>query len=146
MRLGSAHCAETLVAFFSPAGPDQDSDSTAHYEVVHRSRSTSMSRPMPRRCLGTWALRASSSSREGREALRHSTHRREGRTRPAAAAQRARQALGGFAGLGIAYVASSLRAAGHEIDMLDGKLAHLTVDDIVQRVRKGSRTSSESHL
>ena len=42
-----------------------------------------------------------------------------------------------FAGLGIAYVASSLRAAGHEIDMLDGKLAHLTVDDIVQRVREG---------
>ena len=28
-----------------------------------------------------------------------------------------------FPGLGIAYVASSLRAAGHEIDMLDGKLA-----------------------
>ena len=42
-----------------------------------------------------------------------------------------------FAGLGIAYVASSLRAAGHEIDMLDGKLAHLTVDEIVQRVRDG---------
>jgi len=42
-----------------------------------------------------------------------------------------------FAGLGIAYVASSLRAAGHEVDMLDGKLAHLTVGDIVQRVRDG---------
>jgi radical SAM superfamily enzyme YgiQ (UPF0313 family) len=40
-----------------------------------------------------------------------------------------------FAGLGIAYVASSLRAAGHSIDMLDGKLAHLTVDEIVQAVR-----------
>jgi radical SAM superfamily enzyme YgiQ (UPF0313 family) len=42
-----------------------------------------------------------------------------------------------FAGLGIAYIASSLRAAGHEIDMLDGKLALLTVDDIVERVRTG---------
>jgi anaerobic magnesium-protoporphyrin IX monomethyl ester cyclase len=41
-----------------------------------------------------------------------------------------------FPGLGIAYVASSLRAAGHEIDMLDGKLAHLTVEDIVARVRE----------
>ena len=42
-----------------------------------------------------------------------------------------------FPALGIAYVASSLRAAGHEIEMLDGKLAHLTVDDIVERVRDG---------
>jgi radical SAM superfamily enzyme YgiQ (UPF0313 family) len=42
-----------------------------------------------------------------------------------------------FAGLGIAYIASSLRAAGHHVLMLDGKLAHLTVDDIVQRVRDG---------
>ena len=41
-----------------------------------------------------------------------------------------------FAGLGIAYIAGSLRAAGHTIDMLDGKLAHLTVDDIVQSVRE----------
>ena len=41
-----------------------------------------------------------------------------------------------FPGLGIAYVASSLRAAGHEIELLDGKLAHLTVDDIVTRVRE----------
>jgi anaerobic magnesium-protoporphyrin IX monomethyl ester cyclase len=40
-----------------------------------------------------------------------------------------------FPGLGIAYVASSLRAAGHEIEMLDGKLAHLSVDEIVERVR-----------
>jgi radical SAM superfamily enzyme YgiQ (UPF0313 family) len=42
-----------------------------------------------------------------------------------------------FPGLGIAYVASSLRAAGHEIELLDGKLAHLTVDEIVTRVRDG---------
>ena len=42
-----------------------------------------------------------------------------------------------FPALGIAYVASSLRAAGHEIEMLDGKLAHLTVDDIVAKVRGG---------
>ena len=28
-----------------------------------------------------------------------------------------------FPGLGIAYIASSLRAAGHAIDLLDGKLA-----------------------
>jgi anaerobic magnesium-protoporphyrin IX monomethyl ester cyclase len=41
-----------------------------------------------------------------------------------------------FAGLGIAYIASSLRAAGHTIDMLDGKLAHLSVDEIVQAVRE----------
>jgi anaerobic magnesium-protoporphyrin IX monomethyl ester cyclase len=40
-----------------------------------------------------------------------------------------------FAGLGIAYVASSLRAAGHTIELLDGKLAGLTVDDMVARVR-----------
>jgi anaerobic magnesium-protoporphyrin IX monomethyl ester cyclase len=40
-----------------------------------------------------------------------------------------------FAGLGIAYIAGSLRAAGHTIDMLDGKLAHMTVDDIVHAVR-----------
>jgi len=42
-----------------------------------------------------------------------------------------------FPGLGIAYVASSLRAAGHEIELLDGKLDELTVDDIVARVRDG---------
>jgi anaerobic magnesium-protoporphyrin IX monomethyl ester cyclase len=41
-----------------------------------------------------------------------------------------------FPGLGIAYVASSLRAAGHAIDLLDGKLDGLTVDDIVGRVRE----------
>jgi anaerobic magnesium-protoporphyrin IX monomethyl ester cyclase len=41
-----------------------------------------------------------------------------------------------FAGLGIAYIAGSLRAAGHTVDMLDGKLAHLTVDEIVQSVRE----------
>ncbi len=40
-----------------------------------------------------------------------------------------------FPGLGIAYIASSLRAAGHSIDLLDGKLALLTVDDIVTGVR-----------
>jgi anaerobic magnesium-protoporphyrin IX monomethyl ester cyclase len=42
-----------------------------------------------------------------------------------------------FPGLGIAYVASSLRAAGHEVELLDGKLAHLTVDEIVTSVRDG---------
>ena len=40
-----------------------------------------------------------------------------------------------FPGLGIAYVASSLRAAGHEVELLDGKLAYLDVDEIVERVR-----------
>lgn len=40
-----------------------------------------------------------------------------------------------FPGLGIAYVASSLRAAGHTIELLDGKLDGLAVDDIVTRVR-----------
>lgn len=40
-----------------------------------------------------------------------------------------------FPALGIAYVASSLRAAGHEIRLLDGKLDYLTVDDIVASVR-----------
>jgi anaerobic magnesium-protoporphyrin IX monomethyl ester cyclase len=39
-----------------------------------------------------------------------------------------------FAGLGIAYIASSLRAAGHGVALLDGKLDHLTVDEIVTRV------------
>jgi len=41
-----------------------------------------------------------------------------------------------FPGLGIAYVASALRAAGHDVDMLDGKLSHLTVDEISARVRE----------
>ena len=40
-----------------------------------------------------------------------------------------------FPGLGIAYVASSLRAAGHEVRLLDGKLDELTVDGIVTSVR-----------
>jgi radical SAM superfamily enzyme YgiQ (UPF0313 family) len=40
-----------------------------------------------------------------------------------------------FPALGIAYIASSLRAAGHDVGLLDGKLDHLTVDDIVSRVR-----------
>ena len=40
-----------------------------------------------------------------------------------------------FPGLGIAYVASSLRAAGHEVELLDGKLDHLSVDEIVERIR-----------
>jgi anaerobic magnesium-protoporphyrin IX monomethyl ester cyclase len=40
-----------------------------------------------------------------------------------------------FPALGIAYVASSLRAAGHEVQLLDGKLDYLTVDEIVSSVR-----------
>ena len=40
-----------------------------------------------------------------------------------------------FPGLGIAYIAGSLRDAGHAIDLLDGKLADLGVDDIVAAVR-----------
>jgi anaerobic magnesium-protoporphyrin IX monomethyl ester cyclase len=40
-----------------------------------------------------------------------------------------------FPSLGIAYVASSLRAGGHTVELLDGKLDGLTVDDIVTRVR-----------
>jgi anaerobic magnesium-protoporphyrin IX monomethyl ester cyclase len=42
-----------------------------------------------------------------------------------------------FPALGIAYIASSLRAAGHEIELLDGKLDELTIDDVVERVRDG---------
>jgi anaerobic magnesium-protoporphyrin IX monomethyl ester cyclase len=41
-----------------------------------------------------------------------------------------------FPALGIAYIASSLRAAGHEIELLDGKLDDLTIDEIVSRVRE----------
>jgi len=41
-----------------------------------------------------------------------------------------------FPCLGIAYVASSLRARGHEVDLLDGKLDGLTVDDIAARARE----------
>jgi anaerobic magnesium-protoporphyrin IX monomethyl ester cyclase len=41
-----------------------------------------------------------------------------------------------FPALGIAYIASSLRAAGHDIELLDGKLDDLTIDDIVGRVRE----------
>ena len=40
-----------------------------------------------------------------------------------------------FPALGIAYIASSLRAAGHEIELLDGKLDNLTIEQIVSRVR-----------
>lgn len=40
-------------------------------------------------------------------------------------------------GLGIAYVASSLRADGHDVEILDGKLGQLTVAEIVARVRAG---------
>ena len=40
-----------------------------------------------------------------------------------------------FPALGIAYIASSLRAAGHDIELLDGKLDNLTIDQIVNRVR-----------
>jgi anaerobic magnesium-protoporphyrin IX monomethyl ester cyclase len=40
-----------------------------------------------------------------------------------------------FPALGIAYVASSLRAAGHDVELLDGKLDYLSVDEIVARVR-----------
>jgi radical SAM superfamily enzyme YgiQ (UPF0313 family) len=40
-----------------------------------------------------------------------------------------------FPALGIAYVASSLRAAGHRVTLLDGKLDFLTVDEIAGRVR-----------
>ena len=39
-----------------------------------------------------------------------------------------------FPGLGIAYVASSLRAAGHDVELLDGKLGGLGVDEIVTGV------------
>jgi anaerobic magnesium-protoporphyrin IX monomethyl ester cyclase len=42
-----------------------------------------------------------------------------------------------FPDLGIAYVAGSLRAAGHELELLDGKLDRLSVDEIVARVRDG---------
>jgi anaerobic magnesium-protoporphyrin IX monomethyl ester cyclase len=38
--------------------------------------------------------------------------------------------------LGIAYVAASLRAAGHELELLDGKLEGLDIDAIVARVRE----------
>ena len=41
-----------------------------------------------------------------------------------------------FPGLGIAYVASALRADGHDVRLLDGKLDHLTVDDIVTRAAR----------
>jgi len=41
-----------------------------------------------------------------------------------------------FPALGIAYIASSLRAAGHEVELLDGKLDDLTIGDIVRRVRE----------
>jgi radical SAM superfamily enzyme YgiQ (UPF0313 family) len=40
-----------------------------------------------------------------------------------------------FPGLGIAYVAGALRAGGHEVSLLDGKLDDLDVDAIVARVR-----------
>jgi radical SAM superfamily enzyme YgiQ (UPF0313 family) len=40
-----------------------------------------------------------------------------------------------FPALGIAYIASSLRAAGHDVQLLDGKLDYLTVDEIVTSVR-----------
>ncbi|XXX78788.1 radical SAM protein [Sorangium sp. So ce134] len=39
-----------------------------------------------------------------------------------------------FPVLGLAYVASALRAAGHEVALLDGKLDGLSVDAIVERI------------
>jgi anaerobic magnesium-protoporphyrin IX monomethyl ester cyclase len=39
-----------------------------------------------------------------------------------------------FPVLGLAYVASSLRGAGHQVTLLDGKLARLTVAEIVDRI------------
>ena len=41
-----------------------------------------------------------------------------------------------YPSLGIAYVASSLKAAGHDVDLLDGKLDGLTVEDVVAGVRR----------
>jgi radical SAM superfamily enzyme YgiQ (UPF0313 family) len=41
-----------------------------------------------------------------------------------------------FPGLGIAYVAAALRGAGHEVELLDGKLSGLNVDAIVARLRE----------
>jgi radical SAM superfamily enzyme YgiQ (UPF0313 family) len=43
-----------------------------------------------------------------------------------------------FPALGIAYIASALRAAGHEVRLFDGKLDYLTVDEIVTSVRAES--------
>ena len=37
-------------------------------------------------------------------------------------------------GLGLGYLASSLRSAGHEVTVLDGKLGRLTDDDVVRHV------------
>ena len=45
-----------------------------------------------------------------------------------------------FPGLGIAYVASSLRAAGHEVELLDGKLDGLgeRVEVLADRILIGT--------
>ena len=39
-------------------------------------------------------------------------------------------------GLGLAYVAASLRAAGHEVRVIDGRLERLTVEGVAARVRE----------
>ena len=41
-----------------------------------------------------------------------------------------------FPVLGLAYLAASLRHAGHEVTMLDGKLAELSVDEICDRIAR----------
>jgi radical SAM superfamily enzyme YgiQ (UPF0313 family) len=41
-----------------------------------------------------------------------------------------------FPVLGLAYLAASLRHAGHEVTMLDGKLAELSVDEICERIER----------
>jgi hypothetical protein len=41
-----------------------------------------------------------------------------------------------FPVLGLAYVAGSLLAAGHQVVLLDGKLAGLSVADIRRRIRE----------
>lgn len=40
-----------------------------------------------------------------------------------------------FPVLGLAYLAASLRRGGHEVSLLDGKLAQLTVDQICERIQ-----------
>ena len=138
-------CSSTLVASFTRRDRVEGAVRHLHYSRARRLRlrllrggregAPARSRILERRVPppGTARLLDHATTSEG-----------EGRARPAAATQRVRPPLGPVRRARIAYVAGSLRAAGHTVELLDGKLAGLTVDEIVARSARCTPTSSGS--